>query len=106
MSFDANAHRASSLAGWEEAASGWVRRQDAIRAFGAPVSEWMLDSLELRPGARVLELAAGLGETGMLAAGSEIPRPAASSSTSSPGFSDTASSIQRDTGAPRARIAS
>ena len=28
MSFDANAHRASSLAGWEEAAPGWVRRQD------------------------------------------------------------------------------
>ncbi len=68
MSFDANAHRASSLAGWEEAAPGWVRRQDAIRALGAPVSDWMLDAVSLKPGDEVLELAAGLGETGMLAA--------------------------------------
>jgi SAM-dependent methyltransferase len=68
MSFDANAHRASSLAGWEEAAPGWVRRQDAIRALGAPVSRWMLDAVSLKPGEEVLELASGLGETGMLAA--------------------------------------
>ncbi len=68
MSFDANAHRASSLAGWEAAAPGWVRRQEAIRAFGEPVSRWMLDAVFLQPGARVLELAAGLGETGLLAA--------------------------------------
>jgi ubiquinone/menaquinone biosynthesis C-methylase UbiE len=66
--FDANAHRESSLAGWEAAAPGWTRRQEAIRGFGAPVSAWMLDALALQPGQRVLELAAGLGETGMLAA--------------------------------------
>jgi SAM-dependent methyltransferase len=66
--FDANAHRAASLASWEEAAPGWVRRGEAIRALGAPVSHWMLDALSLQPGERVLELAAGLGETGMLAA--------------------------------------
>ncbi len=68
MSFDANAYRASSLAGWEEAAPGWVRRQEAIRALGEPVSHWMLEAVSLKPGGRVLELAAGLGETGMLAA--------------------------------------
>jgi SAM-dependent methyltransferase len=68
MSFDANAHRASSLAGWEEAAPGWVRRREAIHQLGAPVSRWMLDAISLKPGERVLELAAGLGETGMLAA--------------------------------------
>jgi SAM-dependent methyltransferase len=68
MSFDANAHRDASLEGWEEAASGWVRSQDAIRAFGAPVSHWMIDAVLPQPGERVLELAAGLGETGLLAA--------------------------------------
>jgi SAM-dependent methyltransferase len=66
--FDANAHREASLAGWEAAASGWTRRQETIRGFGAPVSQWMLDAVGLQPGERVLELAAGLGETGMLAA--------------------------------------
>ena len=66
--FDANAHRESSLAGWEAAAPGWTRQQEKIRGFGAPVSAWMLDAVSLQPGQRVLELAAGLGETGMLAA--------------------------------------
>jgi SAM-dependent methyltransferase len=68
VSFDANAHRESSLRNWEEAASGWTRRQEMIRELGAPVSHWMLDAVSPQPGQRVLELAAGLGETGMLAA--------------------------------------
>jgi SAM-dependent methyltransferase len=68
VSFDANAHRESSLRNWEEAASGWMRRQELMRELGAPVSHWMLDAVSPQPGQRVLELAAGLGETGMLAA--------------------------------------
>jgi SAM-dependent methyltransferase len=68
MSFDPNAHRDASLANWEEAAPGWARRAGELRAFGAPVSHWMLEAIEPQPGQRVLELAAGLGETGMLAA--------------------------------------
>jgi SAM-dependent methyltransferase len=68
MSFDPQAHRRSSLEGWEAAASGWVRRRELVRALGAPVSQWMLEAIDPQPGERVLELAAGLGETGMLAA--------------------------------------
>jgi ubiquinone/menaquinone biosynthesis C-methylase UbiE len=68
MSFDPNAHRDVSLRSWEEAAPGWTRQQTAMREFGAPVSHWMLDAISPQPGQRVLELAAGLGETGMLAA--------------------------------------
>ncbi|TMK26398.1 MAG: methyltransferase domain-containing protein [Actinobacteria bacterium] len=68
MSFDPNAHREASLRTWEEAASGWTRRQEMLRELGAPVSHWMLDAVTPQPGQRVLELAAGLGETGMLAA--------------------------------------
>jgi SAM-dependent methyltransferase len=68
MSFDANAYRDASLQGWEEAAAGWVRSQQLMRAFAAPVSHWMLDAVAPQPGQRVLEIAAGLGETGLLAA--------------------------------------
>jgi SAM-dependent methyltransferase len=68
MSFDPNEHRAASLENWEAAASGWVRRQEQLRELGRPVSEWLIDALAPQPGQRVLELAAGLGETGMLAA--------------------------------------
>jgi SAM-dependent methyltransferase len=66
--FDANAHRDTSLESWEDAASGWVSQAELMREFGAPVSHWMLDAIALQPGHRVLELAAGLGETAMLAA--------------------------------------
>lgn len=68
MSFDPNEHRDASLRGWEEAAPGWVRSQEQIRDFGAPVSHWLIDAISPQPGQRVLELAAGLGETGLLAA--------------------------------------
>ncbi len=64
----AEEHRRRSAEHWEEAASGWVRRQEAIREWGAPVSHWMVEAIEPQHGQRVLELAAGLGETGLLAA--------------------------------------
>ncbi|MGH2903378.1 MAG: class I SAM-dependent methyltransferase [Solirubrobacteraceae bacterium] len=73
MSFDPNAHRDASLQTWEEAASGWTRQQEGVRQFGAPVSHWMLDAVSLQPGERVLELAAGLGDTGILAAEQVAP---------------------------------
>lgn len=53
---------------WEAAAPGWERRQEAMRSFAAPVSHWMVDAIHPQPGQRVLELAAGIGETGFLAA--------------------------------------
>jgi SAM-dependent methyltransferase len=74
MSFDAGAYRDTSLRDWEEAAPGWARRQRDIAALFEPVTHWMIDALELQPGERVLELAAGIGEPGMLAA--ELVAPA------------------------------
>jgi len=64
----AREHRVASLTHWEEAASGWVARQATVRELSAPVSQWMIDAADPQPGQRVLELAAGLGETGFLAA--------------------------------------
>jgi len=68
VSFDSEAYRQASLEAWEAAAPGWVRRQETMRRYAAPVSHEMLDALSLQPGERVLELAGGVGETGMLAA--------------------------------------
>jgi SAM-dependent methyltransferase len=68
MSFDPNAHREASRRQWEGAAGGWIGRQELIREWGAPVSHWMLDAIRPQRGHRVLELAAGVAETGLLAA--------------------------------------
>jgi SAM-dependent methyltransferase len=73
LSFDPADHRRRSAEAWDAAATGWTGRQQLLRAFGAPVSEWMLDALSLERGQRVLELAAGLGETAMLAAARVAP---------------------------------
>ena len=53
---------------WQRAAKGWSARADEIRDFGMPVSVWIIDQLGLQPGQRVLELAAGPGDTGFMAA--------------------------------------
>jgi ubiquinone/menaquinone biosynthesis C-methylase UbiE len=66
--FDASTYRTASLEGWEGAAPGWVRHQEVLRELGMPVSHWMIEAISPQPGQRILELAAGLGETGMLAA--------------------------------------
>jgi SAM-dependent methyltransferase len=53
---------------WDSAAAGWGRQQAAWSEQSAPVSEWMVDAAALRSGQRVLELAAGPGELGFVAA--------------------------------------
>lgn len=64
---DADRVRGEILERWERGAVGWRKRADAVRTFGMPVSVWMIEQLHLQPGQRVLELAAGPGDTGFLA---------------------------------------
>jgi len=64
----AERQRAELRARWDAGAAGWGRRADEVRRFGMPVSAWMLDRLALQPGQVVLELAAGPGDTGLMAA--------------------------------------
>lgn len=65
---DPGEQRAAARAGWEQVAGGWRRLQDRMNAVGMPVSRWLIDAIEPQPGHRVVELAAGVGETGFLAA--------------------------------------
>jgi ubiquinone/menaquinone biosynthesis C-methylase UbiE len=65
---DPDTQRADSRAGWEHAAGAWRRLQDRFQAVGMPVARWMIDAIEPQPGQRVLELAAGTGDVGFLAA--------------------------------------
>jgi SAM-dependent methyltransferase len=65
--------RARSRAGWERAASGWGRWRALQQEAAAPVSAWMIEAIAPQPGHVVLEVAAGAGDTGFLAA--ELIRP-------------------------------
>ncbi|MDQ6822035.1 MAG: methyltransferase domain-containing protein [Actinomycetota bacterium] len=68
MATDSETLRAEMLERWEQAAGGWGRRAQRVREMGMPVSAWMIEHLALGPGQRLLELAAGPGDTGFMAA--------------------------------------
>jgi ubiquinone/menaquinone biosynthesis C-methylase UbiE len=52
---------------WAGVAAGWERYADAFRARTMPVSMWMVEAIAPQPGQTVLDLAAGIGDTGFLA---------------------------------------
>ena len=52
----------------EAIAPTWERRRPRVEAVSTPVREWMLRELSAQAGDTVLELAAGVGETGFDAA--------------------------------------
>src|SRR5919198_6190853 len=60
--------RQESLERWERAAPGWKATRDNFQHIVEPVSRWMVDAIDPQPGQRVLEIAAGLGDTGLMAA--------------------------------------
>lgn len=60
--------RASVRDRWERSAAGWLERNQRFQTAAMPVSRWLVDAINPQPGQRVLELAAGIGDTGFLAA--------------------------------------
>ena len=66
--YDPSQYREASLDRWELAARGWGEHRAVFQAGARPVSGWLVDAIEPQPGHRVLELAAGPGDTGLLAA--------------------------------------
>jgi SAM-dependent methyltransferase len=73
MSTTPDDYRAESRDRWEQSAAGWEKRREDFQRVGRPLSQWMVEAIAPQPGHRVLELAAGLGDTGLLAA--ELVQP-------------------------------
>ena len=62
------AARQQSRAAWRAVASGWYAQREELWKASRPVSDWMIRRLDPQPGDTVLELAAGLADTGLMAA--------------------------------------
>jgi ubiquinone/menaquinone biosynthesis C-methylase UbiE len=73
MGDEPGAYRSASLERWARAARGWGTHRDRMQSAWQPVSAWLVDAIEPQPGHRVLELAAGAGDTGLLAAELVLP---------------------------------
>jgi len=61
-------YREASLRIWEEMAAGWEGHRRRVWDASRAVGEWLVDALDPKPGETVLELAAGVGDTGFAAA--------------------------------------
>jgi SAM-dependent methyltransferase len=90
MSIPDDDQRERLLDGWDEAAKGWGRQADSVRDTAMPVSAWIVDHAALAPGKQVLELAAGPGDTGFLAAERVLPGGTLICSDASEGMLDVA----------------
>jgi SAM-dependent methyltransferase len=60
--------RSESRKRWGDQAAGWEARRETLRTTTMPVSAWLIDAIVPQPGDTLLELAAGTGDTGFLAA--------------------------------------
>jgi SAM-dependent methyltransferase len=65
---DPEEQRANARERWEAAAPRWEDRVGGFLDGTLPLAHWMVDALAPQPGQRVLELAAGRGDVGFLAA--------------------------------------
>jgi SAM-dependent methyltransferase len=65
---DADALRREIAERWERSARGWAAQRAAFQAAAEPVSQWLVERVDPQPGLRILELAAGPGDTGLRAA--------------------------------------
>ena len=90
--------RRSSYELWERMAPIWERGRELTWRCTRPVSEWLVQSLDPRPGQTILDLAAGTGETGFLVAERLGPEGRLISSDFSPAMVRTAERIARELG--------
>jgi SAM-dependent methyltransferase len=65
---DPEEQRAAARERWEASAAGWDEHGDAHETGALPVAHRMVELLRPQPGQTILELGAGMGETGFLAA--------------------------------------
>jgi ubiquinone/menaquinone biosynthesis C-methylase UbiE len=65
---DLEDYRRASLESWGRFATNWEAENEYVRSMTRPVSDRLIERLDPQPGETILELAAGIGETGFEAA--------------------------------------
>ena len=65
---DLETYRQTSLETWGEMAPGWEDRREWLLGITGAVNEWLVDQVDPQPGQTILDVAAGTGDLGFLAA--------------------------------------
>jgi len=89
---------------WEAMAPRWERGRELLWQATRPVSEWLVDRLDLQAGQTLLDLAAGSGDTGFLAAARLGPEGVLITSDREPGMVEAAERRARELGVANARF--
>jgi SAM-dependent methyltransferase len=65
---DLDQYRAESQSRWDENAEPWARHREFLWGQTEPISRRLIDRVDPKPGETILDVAAGTGDTGFLAA--------------------------------------
>jgi SAM-dependent methyltransferase len=96
---DLDEYRRTSLANWDRFAGNWADERDFIWQSTHRVAEELVEALDPQPGDTVLEVAAGAGDTGLLAAGRVGPEGKLIQTDFAPGMVDAARRFAAEAGA-------
>jgi SAM-dependent methyltransferase len=66
---DLQTYREASLRIWDEMAPGWEDRREWILGVTGAINEWLAGQVDPQPGESILDVAAGTGDLGFIAAG-------------------------------------
>ena len=96
--FDPVKYKQTTRAQWESAAEAWNRGGAFLGQWLGPATELMLDLAAIRPGSRVLDVAAGAGEQTLQAARRAGPQGHVLATDISPGILQYAKTLAREAG--------
>jgi SAM-dependent methyltransferase len=65
---DLQTYRETSLQTWDAMAPGWEDRREWILGITGAINEWLADRVDPQPGQTILDVAAGTGDLGFIAA--------------------------------------
>jgi SAM-dependent methyltransferase len=80
-------YRSRSARNWDAAAAGWESQRELVAAMARPLTDWLIDRLDVRAGLTVLEVGAGPGGIGLEIAPLVAPGGRVISSDRSPAMS-------------------
>jgi ubiquinone/menaquinone biosynthesis C-methylase UbiE len=89
---------------WEALAPGWERGRELLWRSTRAMSEWLVSRLDPQPGQTILELSAGTGDTGFLAAPGLEPGGLLITSDREPAMVEAASRRAAEVGVPNAEF--
>jgi SAM-dependent methyltransferase len=96
--FDPDKFKATTREQWQETAAAWDRWGPTLERWLGPATEAMLDAAGVRPGARVLDVAAGTGGQTLAAARRVGPDGHVLATDISPAILEYAAAAARDAG--------